>query len=71
MNHNGVVKRIWQKDATLWKSDPDNIKIINSSLGWLTVADEMIGVIDGLVELSESVRSRGLRRPTRPANGGK
>jgi transaldolase/glucose-6-phosphate isomerase len=61
MNHNEVVKRIWQKDATLWKSDPDNIKIINSSLGWLTVADEMIGVIDSLVEFSETVRSRGFQ----------
>lgn len=56
MNHNEVAKRIWQKDATLWKSDPDNIKIINNSLGWLTVADEMIGVIDHLVEFSEAVR---------------
>ncbi len=61
MNHNEVVKRIWKKDAALWKSDPDNIKIINSSLGWLTVADEMIGVIDDLVEFSETVRSRGFQ----------
>src|SRR6185369_3563142 len=61
MNHNGVVKRIWQKDATLWKSDPDSIKIINSSLGWLTVTDEMIGVIDALVEFSETVRSGGFQ----------
>jgi len=61
MNHNGLVKRIWQKDATLWKSDPDSIKIINSSLGWLTVADEMIGVIDALVEFSETVRSGGFQ----------
>ena len=59
MNHNDVAKRIWQKDATLWKSDPDNIKTINNSLGWLTVADEMIGVIDDLVEFSESVRNHG------------
>ncbi len=61
MNHNEVVKRIWKKDAALWKSDPENIKIINSSLGWLTVADEMIGVIDDLVEFSETVRSRGFQ----------
>lgn len=61
MNHNEVAKRIWQKDATLWKSDPDNIKIINNSLGWLTVADEMIGVIDDLVEFSESIRDRGFQ----------
>ena len=61
MNHNEVAKRIWQKDATLWKSDPDNIKIINNSLGWLTVADEMIGVIEDLVEFSESIRSSGFQ----------
>ncbi|HSL53101.1 MAG TPA: hypothetical protein VK868_01850 [Pyrinomonadaceae bacterium] len=61
MNHNEVAKRIWQKDATLWKSDPDNIRIIKNSLGWLTVADEMIGVVDELVEFSESVRSRGFQ----------
>ena len=53
-----MAKRIWQKDATLWKSDPESIKIINNSLGWLTVADEMIGVTDDLVEFAESVRSR-------------
>jgi glucose-6-phosphate isomerase len=58
MNHNDVAERIWRKDATLWKSDSDNIKIINNSLGWLTVADEMIGVVDDLVEFSESVRNR-------------
>jgi transaldolase/glucose-6-phosphate isomerase len=58
MNHNEVPKRIWQKDATLWKSDPDSIKTINNSLGWLTVADEMIGVADDLVEFAESIRSR-------------
>src|SRR5215211_467574 len=61
MNHNEVAKRIWQKDATLWKSDPDSIKIINNSLGWLTVADEMIGVADDLVEFAESIRSRGFQ----------
>jgi len=61
MNHNDVAKRIWQKDATLWKSDPDSIKIINNSLGWLTVADEMIGVADDLVEFAESIRDRGFQ----------
>ena len=61
MNHNEVAKRIWQKDATLWKSDPDNINVINNSLGWLTVADEMISVVDDLVEFAESIRSRGFQ----------
>lgn len=61
MNHNEVIKRIWRKDATLWKSDPDDIKIINSALGWLTVADEMIGVIDSLVEFSETISHSGFQ----------
>ena len=61
MNHNEVAKRIWQKDATLWKSDPENVKIISNSLGWLTVADEMIGVVDDLVEFAGSIRARGFQ----------
>ena len=61
MNHNEVAKRIWQKDATLWKSDPENFKIISNSLGWLTVADEMIGVVDELVEFAGSIRAHGFQ----------
>ncbi len=30
-------KRVWEKDATLWKSDEAHQKIIKNSLGWLTV----------------------------------
>jgi hypothetical protein len=29
--------RIWAKDPTLWKAEPDHQKIIRNSLGWLTV----------------------------------
>jgi hypothetical protein len=40
----GVAKRIWRKDASLWKPDDASHKQIRNSLGWLTVPDEMIGV---------------------------
>ena len=61
MNPNDLAKRIWQKDASLWKSDEDSVKIIKNSLGWVTVADEMIGVVDDLVAFAKSIRDRGFQ----------
>ena len=56
-----VVERIWRKDASLWKPDADNVRVINNSLGWLTVAGEMIGVADELTEFADSIRSLGFQ----------
>jgi glucose-6-phosphate isomerase len=43
-----VMERIWNKDAALWKSEESHQKIIRNSLGWLTVATEMLAVADEL-----------------------
>ncbi len=56
-----VVRRIWRKDASLWKTDDESQKIIKNSLGWLTVPDEMIGVADELMEFAELIRRRGFK----------
>ena len=56
-----VAERIRAKDASLWKTDADSVKNINNSLGWLTVADEMIGVAGELTEFAESIRDRGFQ----------
>ena len=58
---NGVAKRIWRKDASLWKTDESTHKQIRNSLGWLTVPDEMIGVAGELNECAEMIRARGFR----------
>ena len=57
----GVAKRIWRKDAALWKTDEGSHKQIRNSLGWLTLPDEMIGVAGELNEFAEMVRKRGFR----------
>ncbi len=36
-----AVSRIWAGDASLWKSDEAHRKVIESALGWLTIADRM------------------------------
>jgi glucose-6-phosphate isomerase len=57
----GVAKRIWRKDASLWKADEASHKQIRNALGWLTVPDEMIGVAGELNEFAEMIRRRGFR----------
>ena len=54
-----VTKRIWKKDAALWKDDEPSQKIIKNALGWLTVPDEMLAVVDELTEFAEMIRTRG------------
>lgn len=55
-----VMRRIWRKDAALWKDDPKHQEIIKNALGWLTVPDMMIGVEEDLIRFSD--RTRGLRQ---------
>jgi transaldolase/glucose-6-phosphate isomerase len=52
-----VMRRIWRKDAALWKSDEAHRKIIKNALGWLTVPDMMIGVEDDLVQFADRIRN--------------
>ena len=52
-----VMRRIWRKDAKLWKEDEAHQKIIKNALGWLTVPDQMIGTEDDLVEFADRIRN--------------
>ncbi len=51
-----IVKRIWDKDASVWKSEEAHQKIIANSLGWLTVPREMLRNSDELIKFAEHVR---------------
>ena len=50
-----VMRRIWRKDAALWKQDEAHQKIIKNALGWSTVPDQMIGVEDDLIQFAERI----------------
>lgn len=51
-----VMRRIWRKDASLWKEEEAHQKIIKNALGWLTVPDTMIGVEDDLIAFADRIR---------------
>ena len=54
-----VIERIWNKDATLWKQEESHRKVIINSLGWLTVATQMLAVASELRSFADSVRAAG------------
>ena len=54
-----IIRRIWDKDASVWKTDPAHQKIIANSLGWLTVASEMSGNTDELKAFADRIRREG------------
>ncbi|MCD6290259.1 MAG: hypothetical protein J7M34_07125, partial [Anaerolineae bacterium] len=56
-----AVERIWAKDATLWKDDPDHQAVIRNRLGWLAIAELMMEHVDELRSLAQKVRSEGVR----------
>ena len=54
-----VIERIWNKDASLWKTEAAHQKIIANALGWLTVSTEMLAVADELKAFAEGVSAAG------------
>jgi len=59
MEKENWMRRIWQKDAALWKSDEDHQKIIRNALGWVAVIDLMEANADELAAFSQRVRNDG------------
>ena len=51
-----IVRRIWNKDASVWKDDEAHQKIIRNSLGWLTVVGKMIAAADEIVAFADQIR---------------
>jgi hypothetical protein len=51
-----IRERILERDTSVWTTDPSVAKMINNSLGWLTVAEQMMGIVPELRQFAEEVR---------------
>jgi transaldolase/glucose-6-phosphate isomerase len=54
-------RKIWRKEASLWKSDENHQKIIRNSLGWVAAPDQMFELADELAAFSARVRNDGFK----------
>jgi len=56
LDKENVVGRLWKRDATLWKSEPEHGQIIGCALGWLTVVETMQPHVDELTAFADEIR---------------
>ncbi len=70
MAQNNFCRRLWQKDASLWKTDPRNQDAIRNSLGWLHVAEKMEEQLDDLNRFVSEVKAAGFRHVVHIGMGG-
>ncbi len=59
LDQNHFSERLWARDATLWKTDPEIQKKIKNRLGWLTVTGAMIDQAGEIMEFARLVREAG------------
>ena len=55
------IERIWNRDASLWKSDEAHQKIIRNSLGWVGVTEKTLAAVDDLLLFAARIRNEGFR----------
>ncbi len=53
---NGIAARVWKKEATLWKTEPEHIAEISIRLGWLNVATEMRKHVGQLCAFADEIK---------------
>ena len=54
-----LTRRIWRKDAAVWKAEEAHQKIIRNALGWLTVPGKMAAVADEVTAFADEIRGSG------------
>ncbi|MEK7748182.1 MAG: bifunctional transaldolase/phosoglucose isomerase [Nitrospirota bacterium] len=55
------VKRLWEKDPTIWHKGPAHHRIIQNALGWLHVVDQEIDLLPKIKTFVASVQAEGFK----------
>jgi transaldolase/glucose-6-phosphate isomerase len=63
-------QRLWERDASLWKREPEHQRVINNALGWLSVPLSMFEQVDEILKFVGEVRAAGFRHAVVLGMGG-
>lgn len=55
------LERLWAKDPTLWKTGPEDKRLIKNALGWVALPELMAEHIDEIGEFVAEVRAAGFK----------
>ena len=66
----GFSRRLWERDASLWKQDANHQKIIRNGLGWLTVAETTLKEADAIESFAGEIKSAGFTQQVLLGMGG-
>jgi glucose-6-phosphate isomerase len=52
-------QRLWDRDASLWKNDPAQQRVIRNALGWLRIPHAMLEHLEALSRFVQEVKAAG------------
>ena len=55
-----AASRVWQRDAALWTTATEHIKVISNRLGWLSVPESMLSHVDKLNAFRDEMKATGI-----------
>jgi len=61
MRKSGFVRRLWDKDPTLWTKKKEHHPVIRGALGWLHVTEQELERVERLTSFTEEVKKRGFK----------
>ena len=70
LHQQDFARRLWERDPSLWKAEPEHQRIIRNALGWLSVPQLMLGQLDALYQFVEQVRGEGYKHAVVLGMGG-
>ena len=70
LDEKNASRSLYIHDASLWKTDAENVKSIDNRLGWLKLPDDMLQKADELTSFAKQIKEEGYKHAVLLGMGG-